>query len=515
MFAVKGWSVDASALKAQVAPVQDSEKASKEAARKDRKRKRGIGGPTPPPKEDVGQLWEQYIEGKEPVKAQDAGRKEKKRARVENPDAHKHDQETHSKAKKPEVARESERNEGVARNPKTEKRNKKKKEKKASSSVEGGQAEAKTAQRTSKVAAAAPPPAPPVPTAARLTPMQAAMRQKLVSARFRHLNQTLYTAPSATALELFDQNPEMFEDYHAGFRQQVNVWPENPLDNFIATIRSRGEVKPPGFKDKKGKKAPEASETSSAVLTLPRTHGTAIIADLGCGDARLAQTLQSSSDTSKLNLKIHSYDLHSPSPLVTKADISNLPLADNSADVAIFCLALMGTNWIAFIEEAYRILHWRGELWVAEIKSRFGRVGRAGKVVEHSVGSKKKQAATQKAQATKQKEDAEVDEQALLRTAVDGVEAKQEATDVSAFVDVLRRRGFVLKEGEKGVDLGNKMFVKMEFVKAATPTKGKGIVVAEQRAKIGQAKKFVEKPTEDVATDDESKMLKPCLYKIR
>ena len=56
-----------------------------------------------------------------------------------------------------------------------------------------------------------------MPLKAKLTPMQAAMRQKLISARFRHLNETLYTAPSADALQLFDANPEMFEDYHAGF----------------------------------------------------------------------------------------------------------------------------------------------------------------------------------------------------------------------------------------------------------------------------------------------------------
>ncbi|RVD83370.1 uncharacterized protein DFL_007759 [Arthrobotrys flagrans] len=61
-----------------------------------------------------------------------------------------------------------------------------------------------------------------------LTPLQEKMRQKLSGARFRHLNQLLYTTPSQDSLSLFKGQPEMFRDYHSGFRQQVESWPENP-----------------------------------------------------------------------------------------------------------------------------------------------------------------------------------------------------------------------------------------------------------------------------------------------
>merc|ERR1711939_1279149 len=443
--------------------------------------------------EDVGQMWEKHVEGKDPAKSKKAAKKEQKKQKVDQAQGGAEQQKPGEDAQT-ETKQEGETGDGAQKGGKKNKKDKEKQQQpqegqKGGETTTNGDASGKAAQT-------APPPVPPLPTKAKLTPMQAAMRQKLVSARFRHLNETLYTAPSDTALELFDQNP---------------------VDNFIETIRTRGKVKPSKLKDKKGKGEP-AADQAGAVAPLPRTHGTSIIADLGCGDARLAHTLTSSNDISKFNLKIHSSDLQSPSNLVTKADISNLPLPDNSADVAIFCLALMGTNWISFIEEAYRILHWKGELWVAEIKSRFGRVGRAGKPVEHSVGGKKKQAAMKKAQEAKAKEAEEVDEQALLRTEVDGVETKQEETDVSSFVDVLRRRGFVLKDGEKSVDLGNKMFVKMEFIKAAPPTKGKG-VPAEGSKPAGKQgpmkKKFVEESNDDVATEDETKTLKPCLYKIR
>ncbi|KAH9241923.1 hypothetical protein K456DRAFT_1883646 [Colletotrichum gloeosporioides 23] len=278
----------------------------------------------------------------------------------------------------------------------------------------------------------------------------------------------------------------MFSEYHEGFRRQVEVWPENPNPN-----------------------GPQP---------LPRTDGTCIIADLGCGDARLASTL--ASESQKLRLQIKSYDLHSPAKFVTKADVANLPLEDGSVDIAIFCLALMGTNWIDFIEEAYRILHWKGELWIAEIKSRFGPVKSKNAVVSHSVGNRRKQAAAEKkGKAAKAEAETEADRTALA-VEVDGHEDRRGETDVSAFIEALRKRGFVLRgegEGNKGaVDLSNKMFVKMHFIKGAVPTKGKGLAAAKAAGFVEKEKKqkrFVWNTEEDNA--DETSILKPCVYKIR
>lgn len=39
--------------------------------------------------------------------------------------------------------------------------------------------------------------------------------------------------------------------------------------------------------------------------------------------------------------------------------------------VAIFCLALMGTDYGAFLKEAHRVLRSDGVLWIAEVRSRF------------------------------------------------------------------------------------------------------------------------------------------------
>ena len=508
MFTVKGWSVDAASLKPQTEVFKSSKTQNGEEQR-GKKRKRKHGGeskqdPNVKP-DDVGRLWDQHIAGREPSKEQK--KRERKKQKTEDVPSEIKAKKAGEKKSKKELKRERRKNED--------------------GNMDGEEAShPKASSRTAaeEMAEVAAQDIVPVAEPAKLTPMQSAMRQKLVSARFRHLNQTLYTAPSKAAQDLFDQDPAMFEDYHAGFRQQVSVWPENPVDKFIIEIRRRGKMKPPKVDNKKRKANASArqkpADSADQHAALPRTDGLSVIADLGCGDARLARTLTNSDDTKSLRLKMHSFDLHSPSTLVTKADISALPLADRSVDVAIFCLALMGTNWISFIEEAHRILRWKGELWVAEIKSRFGRVSKTGKPVEHSVGGKRRQAAMTKAKEAKQREQEEENEQEALQTEVDGVVTDQPETDVQAFVEVLKRRGFILKPpGEKHVDLKNKMFVKMEFVKALTPTKGKGVPKEDAGAASGRSKpktKFI--PNVDDAepsTEDEATVLKPCLYKLR
>lgn len=526
MFAVKGWSVDSKSLKTQQAAQPAPKKADDGApgnSAQNKKRKRGGKDRTPRDVNDsnVGDLWATTIEGKKAPKKPKIEKKEKIEA-VEEPAPASEDHiklEADGEKKEKPAADEKEKA-SDSKKAKNKKRQKQRDEKEKEAAAAGAD----------KAAADAPAAPPSLPVNAKLTPMQAAMRQKLISARFRHLNETLYTAPSATSLALFADNPEMFDDYHSGFRQQVTTWPENPVDIFIRSIRDRAKVKlynqNKAFRDVKRGKAPkEEEEPASTANPLPRTHGTCNIADLGCGDARLAATFHEDGSGQRYNLKIASYDLQSPSKFVTKADIANLPCADGSMDVAIFCLALMGTNWIDFIEEAYRILHWKGELWISEIKSRFGRVGgdkgKGGqKVVEHSVGNRRKAAAKAKAaDATRAKLTAE-DEEAALREHVDEVVTKSEETDVSGFVEVLRRRGFVLKD-EKSVDLSNKMFVKMEFIKAAAPVVGKNVQEAgeERKGEHGtwkpKFKKFVEEETKEVSVEDETKTLKPCLYKIR
>jgi ribosomal RNA-processing protein 8 len=384
------------------------------------------------------------------------------------------------------------------------KRQRKNKKNKDNTSEDKVEADATTPAKEAPAPAPAPA-APALPPTANLTPLQQAMRQKLISSRFRHLNETLYTTPSEKALEMFSTNPELFDEYHAGFARQVKEsWPSNPVDDYIKTIRHRGAIPLP----KRGNPLNPAKG-----YPLPRRPtGLCTIADLGCGDAQLARALTPSAK--KLKLKLNSYDLAAPDALITKADISNLPLEDGAADVAIFCLSLMGTNWVSFVEEAWRILRGdgKGECWVSEVKSRFGKVQRK----KSQIGAQKPGSKADKKKPKKKAADESDDEGDIFAEDVRPSDNKDE-TDISAFVEVFRSRGFMLRQ--ESVDKSNKMFVRMVFVKqGGAPTKGKHASALSAPAPGGNKKRFVDrKPDSEsgMSAEQEAQVLKPCVYKIR
>lgn len=71
------------------------------------------------------------------------------------------------------------------------------------------------------------------------------------------------------------------------------------------------------------------------------------IADLGCGDAQIAKSVEQ---------QVYSFDLVANDESVTACDMANIPLEKDSINVVIFCLSLMGTNLNDYIFEANRIL---------------------------------------------------------------------------------------------------------------------------------------------------------------
>lgn len=190
----------------------------------------------------------------------------------------------------------------------------------------------------------------------KLTPLQLKMQQKLSGARFRWINEQLYTSCSERAFDIFQKQPEVFKEYHDGFRHQVEQWPENPVSNFVDQFKDR-LIKPlnapggiPG--DKAGNKV--------------------VVADMGCGEAELALKLSEKNfSRRKTQFEVHSFDMNKANERITVADIKNVPLPDESCHVVVFCLALMGTNLADFINEGIRILKPNGLVWIAEIKSRF------------------------------------------------------------------------------------------------------------------------------------------------
>ncbi|KAM6140419.1 ribosomal RNA-processing protein 8 [Pterocles gutturalis] len=170
----------------------------------------------------------------------------------------------------------------------------------------------------------------PAQPSGRSAALRARMEERLLGARFRFLNEQLYTCSSRDAAELFRADPEAFRLYHRGFARQVARWPENPVARIARSLRRR--------------------------------PASLVVADFGCGDCALAASVRNT---------VHCFDLVPLSPHVTVCDMAQVPLADASVDVAVFCLALMGTNLQEILEEANRVLKTRGTLMVAEVASRF------------------------------------------------------------------------------------------------------------------------------------------------
>ncbi|KAH9938515.1 methyltransferase-domain-containing protein [Fomitopsis serialis] len=170
----------------------------------------------------------------------------------------------------------------------------------------------------------------------KLTKLQAGLKNSLDGARFRWINEVLYKSDSEHAHDMMRENPKVYEEYHTGFRHQVQSWPTNPVAHYTSDY---------------------------------------VIADLGCGDAALARALVPKGFT------VLSFDLVSNDAYVIEADTcGRLPLPGGDAvnegragvvDVVVCALSLMGTNWPNSIREAWRVLRPNGELKIAEVASRF------------------------------------------------------------------------------------------------------------------------------------------------
>ncbi|RIA96939.1 methyltransferase-domain-containing protein [Glomus cerebriforme] len=196
------------------------------------------------------------------------------------------------------------------------------------------------------------------------------MKKKLSEGKFRWINEQLYTTTGSKALEMFQKNPQLFDEYHDGFRSAVESWPINPVDIILLYLKQKSKE--------------------------------IIVADLGCGEGKIGLEAPN---------KVLSFDLVAKHDKVIVCDIAKLPIPDSFFDIVIFCLSLMGTNYIEYLKEAHRVLKTNGELKVTEVVSRF--------------------------------------------------------SDINAFIEVLAEIGFKLLKK----DDTNKMFIMFDFVKKPRKTK--------------------------------------------
>jgi hypothetical protein len=126
-------------------------------------------------------------------------------------------------------------------------------------------------------------------------------------------------------------NPEEWGQYHTLYRQHRMEWTVVPYEEAIRWCRDRS-----GY----------------------------TIGDFGCGEALLAAALRDQHI-------VHSFDHVAINDDVVACDMAHVPLDDESLDVALFSLSLMGSNFSDYLREVHRVLKLDGHLHVWEATSRF------------------------------------------------------------------------------------------------------------------------------------------------
>jgi hypothetical protein len=143
----------------------------------------------------------------------------------------------------------------------------------------------------------------------------------------RRWNQT----DSATTAERLRQNPDEWAHYHTLYREGRKTWAVVPFDEMIRWAEKRS-----GY----------------------------VIGDFGCGEAKLAEVLNE-------RHTVHSFDYIAINEDVVACDMAHVPMEDQSLDIAVFSLSLMGTNFSEYLREAWRLLKLDGQLHIYEATSRF------------------------------------------------------------------------------------------------------------------------------------------------
>lgn len=149
---------------------------------------------------------------------------------------------------------------------------------------------------------------------------------------FSRLNARWYASSSQTTHTRLAQNPEEWAHYHTLYRTSRETWQVVPFEEEIRWLEQREGL---------------------------------VVGDFGCGEAIIAKKVGD-------RHTIMSFDHVAIDDSVVACDMSKVPLADESLDLAIFSLSLMGTNFTDYIVEARRCLKLDKQIHIWEPRSRFG-----------------------------------------------------------------------------------------------------------------------------------------------
>jgi hypothetical protein len=148
---------------------------------------------------------------------------------------------------------------------------------------------------------------------------------------FSTMNRTWNHSRSEATHARLQANPEEWAQYHTLYREARRDWAVVPYEEMIRWCQQRS-----GY----------------------------VIGDFGCGEAKLAEAVSDGHT-------VHSFDHVAVNDDVVACDMAHVPLDDETLDVAIFSLSLMGANFADYLREGHRALKLDGQLHVLEATERF------------------------------------------------------------------------------------------------------------------------------------------------
>lgn len=148
---------------------------------------------------------------------------------------------------------------------------------------------------------------------------------------FAAMNARWNTSTSTATARRLATDSEEWERYHSLYRKARETWTVVPFQEAISWAKRRE-----GY----------------------------VIGDFGCGEALLAAAVSD-------RHVVHSFDHVAINDRVLAGDMAHVPLDNDSLDVAVFSLSLMGANFTDYVREAHRTLKLDGLLLLWESRSRF------------------------------------------------------------------------------------------------------------------------------------------------
>jgi len=145
---------------------------------------------------------------------------------------------------------------------------------------------------------------------------------------FSEMNKSWSTTRSENTFKRLKNNEKEWFYYHDMYKKRREDWDEIPYIEISKKIKERPEW---------------------------------IVADMGYGENLLSKEVTN---------KVHAFDYVAIDKNVIACDMSSIPLQENEIDAIVFCLSLMGSNYLDYIKEAFRVVKPYGNIFICEPKKK-------------------------------------------------------------------------------------------------------------------------------------------------